>query len=170
MKVCVLGYGRIWSTRPAKEHRPAAYFNTTGVLVQGKPRPRSRLYGYVRIDQCLGFHPDKASQTLHGLYETEGFSLWRGCNKLFLQNPCPKGAVPDRYLVCISDAQAGKIDRRANWLCDAGQVISFSEGNNQQETLLLLPAFAWIRTAAGLFGLVPVNGRPWIAGFDRYGE
>lgn len=139
MNVCVLGYGRIWTTRASGSHRAAAYFNTTGVVIDGKARTRSYIYGYVRLDDCLGFHPDLAARTLHRVFGTGGVTVWNGRRKLFLQTRQPKGAVPDRYLVRVSESEVGCVNRTHWWLCDAGEVISFSEGNGQQEILILLP-------------------------------
>ena len=104
MKMCVLGYGRVWSTRATDQRRAAAHFNTTGVVVHGKSRPRSCIYGYVRIDECLGFRPDLAARTVHRVFETDGVSVWNGCRKLFFRILRPKGTTPDRYLVRVSDS------------------------------------------------------------------
>ena len=171
MKMCVLGYGLIWSTRTPYQRRAAAHYNTTGVAVRGKPRTRSSIYGYVRIDQCLGFHPDLAEQTIHRVFETEGVSIWNGCRKLFLETLHPKGTTPDRYLVRVSDSEFGSIKKTNCWLCDAGDVVSFSDGNDQQEVLLVLPAFGWVRSSSGLFYLIPDADRPCMAQFkQRIGE
>ena len=45
MLIAVLGFGRIWSTRPARDGKHAAHFNTTGVFASGKYRHRSRIFG-----------------------------------------------------------------------------------------------------------------------------
>jgi len=55
-------------------------------------------------------------------------------------------------------------------MCDSGEVISFSEGNGQQESLLLLPAFGWISSGSGLFHLVPDRQRPWHAEFKHLND
>jgi hypothetical protein len=46
-------------------------------------------------------------------------------------------------------------------MCDGGEVISFSEGNEQQEALVLLPAFGWIDAEGELFHLIPQERCPW---------
>jgi hypothetical protein len=168
MNVCVLGYGRVWSTRAPGPRRAATYFNTTGVVVHGIPRTRSHIYGYVRIDECLGFHPDQAERTIHGVFSTDGLTVWNGRRKLFFQTRLPKSAIPDRYLVRVSESEVGCITRTNCWLCDAGEVISFSDGNGQQEILILLPAFGWLRSSNGLFHLVPDAARPCAARFQQY--
>ena len=105
MNVCVLGYGRVWSTRPSGPGRAAAHFNTTGVMAHGIPKTRSHIYGYVRIDECLGFHPGLAAQTIHGVFGADGMTVWNGCRKLYLRTCLPKGTVPDRYLVRVCESE-----------------------------------------------------------------
>jgi hypothetical protein len=170
MKICVLGYGLVWSTRTTDQRRAAAYFNTTGVVVHGKPRPRSCIYGHVRIDQCSGFRPELAARTIHRVFEAEGVTVWSGRRKLFLRTLHPKGTTPDHYLVRVSDSELGCINRSDCWLCEAGEIVSFSDGNDQQEVLLVLPAFGWVRSSLGVFYLMPNPDRPCMAQMKRFGE
>ena len=74
------------------------------------------------------------------------------------------------YLFRIGSADTGWIDRSGAWKCDAAQVISFSEGNGQQEALLVLPAFGWVRGERGTFCVDPRRDRPWIAGLSLRSE
>ena len=163
MLIAALGFGRIWSTRPARNGKHAAHFNTTGVSASGKYRHRSCIYGYVRIDGCTGFHPECAHRWLSRVYESEPLAFWNGKRKLFLGQPVPTGTTPELYLTRISSEEMEWIDRHSPWICDDGEVVSFSEGNGQQEALVLLPAFGWIHTAAGLFHLHPDTCSPWTA-------
>jgi hypothetical protein len=48
-------------------------------------------------------------------------------------------------------------------MCEAGEVVSFSEGNEQQEALVLLPAFGWLHGEYGNFFLNVAAGQPWMA-------
>ena len=174
MLVAVQSFGSIWTARRAstepdctKPARRWAHYNTTGVLAGEKVRNRACSYGYVRLDECSGFHPPFAERLIHRVYESEGVSVWNGGNKLFLQQLAPAGTRPDVYLFRISDAEIGWIDRCGAWKCDAAQVVSFSEGNGQQELLLVLPSFGWVRGAHGTFCVDPQRDRPWIAVLSR---
>ena len=169
MLICVLGFGRIWSTKPGRAGGAAAYFNTTGILASGKYRHRSCVYGHIRIDECTGFHPIRSDRWLFRVLESEPITIWNGIRKLFLKERLPD-AKPERYLIRISSAELGWVDRHAAWICDSGEVISFSEGNGQQEALVLLPAFGWISSGSGLFHLVPNGERPWRAGFRHLND
>jgi hypothetical protein len=170
MLVAVQSFGSIWTARDAsagvdgaKPARRRTYYNTTGVLARSTLRHRCCLYGYVRVDECYGFHPRFAERFIHRVYESEGVSVWNDRNKLFLRRLTPAGTRPDVYLFRIGSADLGWIDRCGAWKCDAAQVVSFSEGNGQQEALLLLPAFGWVRGERGTFCVDPRCDRPWMA-------
>jgi len=174
MLVAVQSLGSIWTARAAnteldgtKSARRGAYYNTTGVLAGGKLRNRSCVYGYVRLDECSGFDLRFAGRIVYRVYESEGMSVWNGGNRLFLRRLAPAGTCPDVYLFRIGSADTGWIDRVGAWKCDAVQVISFSEGNGQQEALLVLPPFGWVRGENGTFCVEPRLDRPWIARWSR---
>jgi len=174
MLVAVQSFGSIWTARDANTEatcansaRRGAYYNTTGVLAGGKLRNRSCLFGYVRVDECSGFHPRLADRLIHRVYESEGVSVWKGRNKLFLRQLTAAGTCPDVYLFRFSPADTGWIDRAGFWKCDAAQVVSFSEGNGQQEALIVLPPFGWVRGTQGTFCVDPRRDRPGIAVLSR---
>ena len=62
---------------------------------------------------------------------------------------------------------AGWLDRAGAWKCDAAQVVSFSEGNGQQEVLIVLPPFGWVYGTHGTFCAEPRRDRPWKAVLSR---
>ena len=174
MLVAVQSFGSIWTARGAsteiggtKSARRGAYYNTTGILAGGELRNRACLYGYVRLDECSGFHPRFAGRLIYRVYESEGVSAWNGRHKLFLRQLMPAGTRPDVYLFRISTAETGWIDRGGAWKCDAAQVVSFSEGNGQQELLLVLPPFGWVNGGHGTFCVDPQRDRPWMAVLSR---
>jgi len=174
MLVAVQSFGSIWTARGAsteidctKSARRGAYYNTTGILAGGELRNRACLYGYVRLDECSGFHPRFAGRLIYRVYESEGVSVWNGRNKLFLRQLTPAGTRPDVYLFRIGAAETGWIDRGGAWKCDDAQVVSFSEGNGQQELLLVLPAFGWVHGESGMFCVDPRQDRPWVAALSR---
>src|SRR5215470_9280845 len=153
MLVAVQSFGSIWTERRASTDvddatsaRRRAFYNTTGVMAGSKLRSRSCVYGYVRLDECSGFHPSSAERVIHRVYESEGVSVWSGRNKLFLRQFMPAATRPDVYLLRAGSAEIGWIDRRGSWTCSGAHVVSFSEGNGQQEALLILPGFGWVRS------------------------
>jgi hypothetical protein len=170
MLVAVQGFGSIWTERGVSRYvdgappaRRRAFYNTTGVMARNNLRSRSCIYGYVRLDECSGFHPRSADRSIHRVYESEGVSVWSGRNKLFLRQLMPAGTRPDVYLFRVGSAETGCIDRSGSWKSSGAQVVSFSEGNGQQETLLVLPAFGWVRSERGTFCVDPMRNQPWMA-------
>ena len=170
MLVAVQSFGSIWTERGvstdvdgANSARRRAFYNTTGVMAGRKLRSRSCVYGYVRVDECSGLDPGSAKRVIHRVYESEGVSVWSGRNKLFLRQLTTAGTRPDVYLFRIGSAEIGWIDRCGSWTCSGAQVVSFSEGNGQQEALLILPAFGWVRSERGTFCVDPPRDQPWMA-------
>ena len=166
MLIAILGFGSIWTVRPASARREAAYFNTTGILVNGKWRHRSCLYGYIRIDSTIGFQPVSGNRAIHRTFESEPVCEWQGKRKLFLKRIVAE-STPERYLARLSSRILGWMDRNTQWMCEAGELVSFSEGNGEQEALVTLPPYGWIRTTNGSFSLQPKHERPWMAQFHR---
>ena len=174
MLVAVQSFGSIWTARSARRvtegtnlARRGAYYNTTGVLAGDALRNRSCIYGHVRVDECTGFHPQFAERFVHSVFESEGVRAGNGRNKLVLRQIVPAGARPDVYLFRIRPIDAGWLDRDDAWRCDAAQVVSFSEGNGQQEILIALPPFGWVRGTQGTFCAEPRRDRPWTAMLSR---
>jgi hypothetical protein len=174
MLVAVQSFGGIWTAKGARTDaggkngaRRRAYYNTTGVLAGDKLRNRSCIYGHVRVDECSGFLPQLAERLIHRVYESDGVTVANGWNKLFLRQLAPDGTRPDVYLFRISPVDAGWLDREGAWKCDAAQVVSFSEGNGQQEVLIVLPPFGWVHGTHGTFCAEPRRDRPWKAVLSR---
>ena len=175
MLLAVQDFGSIWTTRAARRaeesSRPQrAFYNTTGILAGTKLQNRSCVYGYVRLDECSGFEVTRARRIIHRVYETDGVSVWNGRNRLFLRHLTRKGTLPDMHLFRIRSSDVGWIDRKGTWHCDATQLISFSEGNGQQEVLAILPAFGWIRGARGTYCADPLKDNPWVARLSPAGN
>ena len=59
---------------------------------------------------------------------------------------------------------AGLIRTQAGeWLHPEARLISFSECGPDQEVMLVMPAFSWLRGRLGTFFLEPVAQKPWEA-------
>jgi hypothetical protein len=163
MLVGIHSFGSLWTRRAnrhdAQGNRGVAFFNTTGILIAGTVRNHSCLYGHVRLNGCWGFRHENSDRMLNRVFECDNLAHRNGERRLFLRAPT-SGANPDRYLVAITSAIVGRMDRGGPWRSSATEVISFSEAKNQQEAMLLIPAFGWVRGAAGTFCLVPERENP----------
>ena len=169
MLISVLGFGSIWTRRAveAVQSRPldAAYYNTTGVHVGGTLRNMPRVYGLARFNGNSGFRPDRAFEALGKVFDCEAPCTWDGIPKVLFKMRLHRPARPDAYLVTVTAGQSGGIntDPSAAWLHPHAHVISFSECRDQQEAMLVIPAFAWIRGGLGTFFLEPHAQKPWKA-------
>jgi hypothetical protein len=157
MLVAVTGLGSIWSFRPGRDTastdrftREAAFFNTTGVSVDGTLRRRSRVYGEVRFNGSIGLDPhDPTTSMLHRVFRCPALSVWNGANRLLCEQPVK--APASSFLVVFTADDVGRVASGDHWKSDDSQVISWSESDEAQELLLLMQPFSWIRTARGLF-------------------
>jgi hypothetical protein len=162
MLVAVNGFGSIWTRRygknpdsPTRFTRDAVYYNTTGVPVNGKMRTRSRVYGVARFNGASGFTPHHPEKTLHRVFECPEPGTWNGGNRVLFGGLTAEQGPPDCYLVTIQTSMTGWIDREQGWKASECFLISFSESDLDQEAMLLMPAFSWVRGTAGVFVLKP---------------
>ena len=169
MLISVLGFGSIWTRRAAEADRSrtldAVYYNTTGVHVGGTLRYRPRLYGLARFNANSGFRPDRAFEAFGKVFDCAAPCIWEGIPKVLFKILLHRPAKPDAYFVTTTADQSGGInkDPSAAWLHPDAQLISFSECRDQQEVMLVMPAFAWIRGGLGTFFLEPDAQKPWKA-------
>ena len=173
MLLAVHSFGSIWTFRQSdrgKGRTEFAYFNTTGVLVRDRLRHRSSLYGYSRVDACTGFRAEYAPRYRNRVFMSEGLQEFAGKRRLFLKSLMPSGARPDMYLVVIGSERIGFIVRSGAWASSDVQVVSFSEGNGNQEVMLMMPAFAWVRSSSGTFCTDPIPHEPWKCKLARISE
>lgn len=141
-----------------------AYYNTTGVTVNGVIRTRPGIIGHIRFNGVGGFNPNYPSRMIGRVFECAAPCIWEGQNKVLFKRVLPKPQQPDRFLVTVRPEQVGRFDLiRPTWKSDDSLLISFSEWHDQQESMLLMPAYAWLRSDLGTFFLEPLASRPWTA-------
>ena len=169
MLVTVTGFGSVWRWRQRKAVNHtyrlsgAAYFNTTGVDVSGSTRQRPQILGYARFHACGGFDPNHPSRMLNRVFECADPCVWLGQNKLLFKRILAAPDKPDGFLVVVRPELHGFLRvGSANWRSADSWLIAFSECRDQQEAMLLMPAYGWIRSELGRFVLEPVTKRPWL--------
>ncbi len=170
MRVAVLGFGSVWRRRFGKDVNDpkrflrSAYYNTTGVTVGGHIRTRPKLIGHVRFNGIGGFDPDCPARMLNRVFECEHPCIWQGQFKVLFKYLLPHPEPPDYYLVAATQNNMGHVSVDAEgWKSDNALLISFSEWRDQQEALLLMPAYSWLTTQVGTFVLEPSPTHPWLA-------
>jgi hypothetical protein len=65
--------------------------------------------------------------------------------------------------VVVKSEQTGGVIKGGDRLNREATLISFSESGADQEVMVVMPAFGWVRGALGTFFLEPVAARPWEA-------
>jgi hypothetical protein len=162
MRVAVLGFGSVWRQKfgknltDARRFQRGAYYNTTGVVVNGHIRTRPRIIGHIRFNGIGGFNPNYPSRMLNRVFECEEPCIWKGQFKMLFKKLLPRTERPDYFLVAITHLLTGHLSIDAGeWKSDDILVISFSEWRDQQEALLLMPAYSWLRSQLGTFVLAP---------------
>jgi hypothetical protein len=171
MLISVLGFGSIWTRRLPMEARiqerfdprELAYYNTTGVQVWGKIRNRPRVYGVARFNGNSGFRPECWHRLLYKVFDCEPPCTWNGHKKVLFKTLLRRPEKPDSYLVVVKSEQTGGTVKGGDWLHNEATLISFSECGADQEVLVVMPAYSWVRGAFGTFFLEPTPTRPWEA-------
>ncbi len=170
MLVTVTGFGSVWRRRfgknPSDSRRFArgAYFNTTGVPVNGKIRTRPRIVGHVRFNGVGGSNPNHPLGMINSVFECAEPCIWQGQNKILFKRRLPAPRQPDYFLVVVKAGEVGHLDVESTaWRSDGTLLISLSECDNEQEAMLLMPPDGWLRTDLGKFVLRPFISWPWSA-------
>ena len=167
MLISVLAFGSLWSARASRGEgtADAAYYNTTGIVVDGRIRNRPCVYGVARFNGRSGFRPDWTERMTSKVFDCEPPCMWNGHNKVLFKRLLATPERPDAYLVTVTAEHTGTIDTHEAmpWVHADVQVISFSECRERQEVMLVMPAYAWIRGKMGTFFLEPMRQKSWAA-------
>ena len=171
MLITVEGFGSIWEKRRARAAdsperlAQVSFYNTTGVFVNGKFRPRWTLGGKVRFNAIGGFTSDNPHSSLHRVFEgKEPEVTVGGWTQLVVRRRLARPERPDYHLFIVTAERVGRMDVPAGcWKADAVQVVSLSQNGDDQEAMLLMPAYSWVRGQLGTFYAEPSGPRPWSA-------
>lgn len=130
--------------------------------VNGFVRTRPKIVGHLRFNGVGGFDPNYPWRTLNRVFECSEPTVWKGQNKVFCKSMLHRPERPDYFLVVVRPEQTGRLEVGARgWKSDNTLLISFSECREQQEAMLLMPAYSWLKTALGLFVFEPCSAKPW---------
>jgi hypothetical protein len=154
------------ATNPAapRQSGRVAFYNTTGVVVDGKVRYRWLIGGKIRFNSIGGFTPHNPSRSLNRVFECKDPDTNRaGWPQILFQKMLAGPERPDLYLFVVTARQTGRLDIRSPWKADAVQVIAFSEHAGEQEAMLLMPAYSWVRGELGTFYVEPTAKQFWSA-------
>jgi hypothetical protein len=170
MLVTITGFGSVWRRRFGKDENDprrfvrAAYFNTTGVPVNGHIRTRPRINGHIRFNGFGGFDPNHPLAMINSVFECAEPCVWNSQNKVLFERKLTVPRQPDYFLVVVKAAEVGRLEVGSPaWRSEGTLLISLSECRDQQEAMLLMPPGSWLRTEVGRFALRPFVSWPWSA-------
>jgi len=144
---------------------PKHYHNAEGGEKEVTIRTRPKIVGHARFNGVGGFNPNNPSRMINRVFECAEPCVWRGQNKVLLKSMMRAPQRPDAFLVVTRAEQIGHMNVGARgWKSDDSLLISFGEYHDQQEAMLLMPAYSWLSTSFGHFVLAPSAARPWAAG------
>ncbi len=176
MRVAVSGFGSVWRRRveeslsDPKRFQRAAYFNTTGVTVNGRIVRHRRIAGHVRFNGAGGFNPNYPHGMIGKVFECDEPCLYNGQNKVFFRSPLRTVAHPECYLVVVQSRDFGWLDlAEPEYKSDDSFLISLSEWQDQQEAMLMMKVSSWLRSRVGKFVLVPDPARLEMAWLELAG-
>jgi hypothetical protein len=166
MIITLEGFGSVWSVRQGSKRDRRAFYNTTGLVTNGKLRHRSQVFGQVRFNGVGGFDPDHIERNLGRVFASAGrLALRSRC--LLLHHLVTVPEPPDYYLFVVTSEQTGALQiDRSGWRSDSVVLVALSQLRDQQEVLLLMPPHSWIRGSLGRFMAEPCLDRPWRAGLE----
>jgi len=163
MLIGLEGFGSIWSVRMRLNAEPVAFYNTTGLLIDGKLRHRSRISGNVRFNEIGGFNWRQIERNIGRVFES-GNSADTESPTLLLHHLLSPPSIPECFLFAVISGRTGTLPvDHDGWKSDAVTLLSLSQAYDQQEALLLMPVHSWIRGTLGRFVVEPCTDRPWRA-------
>ena len=166
--VTIEGFGSIWSkrTRPdprTPEHKRTAYYNTTGITVCGKVRPRSRIFGQLRFNGTGGFIAAGIERNIGRIFQCSA-ELDGTVHKLVFHHLLDKPQPPDFFIFAVTSNCTGLLPIESeHWKSGGVLLFAVSQSKESQEAILLMPAHSWFRGGLGTFIADPERHRPWRA-------
>src|SRR5688572_17922343 len=149
MHVTIEGFGSLWSkcTRPDPRHperQRTAYYNTTGIAVGDKVRPRSRVFGQLRFNGVGGFIAAGVERNIGRVFRCST-ELEGPVHKLVFHHLLAKPPqVPDFFLFVVTSRSAGLLSIESEtWKSDGVVLFALSQADESQEAILLMPSHSW---------------------------
>jgi hypothetical protein len=171
MLVSIQGFGSIWEQRIGKDpsdpwrySRRSAFYNTTGIFVNGTYRYRWVVGGKVRFEGGSWFDSTTLHHNLDQVFECDEPEERSGWVQMCCARRLPKPQPPDWFLFAVRSDQIGWMricDR--NIRSDATYLLSYSAQDRQQEVMLLMKRGTWISGERGCLVVQPHPRHPWSA-------
>ena len=164
------GFGSVWSTRRGTTQEKTAFYNTTGIVLEGRLRHRSRLFGQMRFNAIGGFNPRHIEANIGRVFVSVGHPQDGDSAGLLLHHLLSRTQMPDYYLFRVTSDDTGVLEiDHTGWRSDGVVLLSLSQFREQQEAMLLVPIHGWIRSRLGRFAAEPSPDCLWRASLEWKG-
>jgi hypothetical protein len=161
MLVTIKSFGSLWSRRLGKDLSDpkrfvrATYYNTTGIRVRRRIQHRWETGAGGEIKFCgvaSGLDPNYPSRSVNQTFECGEVETWQGRTRVVVERQVSHADRPDYFLIVTTAEQTGGLllDKETSKSEDI-VVVSVSQWREQQEVMLLMPAFSWVRGKLGTF-------------------
>lgn len=161
MLVKVLNFGTNWWARYRREADGSrycaprnAYYNSTGIRCGGKIRRHWLFSGLLRFNDVGDLDPSLPEGSINRTFVCSDLTQALGGSRLLFKSKALKSAVPDCYLVVVSNTTHGRIDFASKvWKSILTRVVAASQLREMQETMLLMNPGDWVQTSSGFWQL-----------------
>jgi hypothetical protein len=155
--IFVHSLGSLWQEKvlPAGGVR---IWNTTGIRDGRCVRSCAKVFGQVKLGARARAEVGGSRPLTDSAWMTNGLTDVHDVRKLALLCRAPRTAVPDLYLVTVTEDLVGLLEHDS---FDASQtaLMSLSACRSRQEAMLLMQPFAWLRGSNGSGVLVVNRGK-----------
>lgn len=156
MIIHCVSFGSLWWLRPGNQAddpvrftNHAALFNTTGFTSGTHERRSWHVPGVVRINAGMHRRASHAADYVARSYESRGIERRGEWNRILLGRQVNGPIKADMLLLCARSEAIGRIDFREEWSTKDVEAVAASAHKGVQETLILAPVSAKIRTSCG---------------------
>ena len=153
MLVYLESLGSVWQ-ESLHQDRGTRIWNTTGVHDGVRFRPRSKLFGQVRLGSHARIELNKYGQLKPGIWITSELSTYKGIPGIQLQRHERAGCVPEWYLVTVTETLVG-VFPDGFFNPEEVRIVSHSVWKDRQEAMLLMRPFAYVKGEHGTATLIP---------------
>lgn len=149
--------GSLWQEKilPAGGTR---VWNTTGIREGLRVRPFAVAYGQVKLGARARIELSGSRQITDAAWTTSELMEVNDARKLALLCRASRAAIADWCLVTVTERLVGEL-QMDSWDDSRTALISFSKCRSQQEVMLLMQPFAWLRGSNGSAVLTVHDGK-----------
>ena len=157
MVVFIHSLGSLWQEKnlPAGGTR---IWNTTGIRAGSRIRSYAVTFGQIKLAARARVELSGTREITGGVWTTTELIDVNDVRKLAVLCRASRAAVADWHLVTITESLVGEL-QMDSWDASRTALVSFSKRRSQQEIMLLMQPFAWLRGSIGSAVLTVQDGK-----------